>query len=156
MILDFGSQYTADRPARAPGQMFQGACADMALIREMAPAGIILSGGPASLSDADAPRCDPAVFEMGVPVLGICYGMQLMAQTFGGTVAPARKKEYGLCRVSLDTDSVLFKGLAPQCDCWNSHGLGDQPAEASPPPPDGHYPRRHGKAEKSCCAVPQG
>ncbi|MGI6696247.1 MAG: glutamine-hydrolyzing GMP synthase [Christensenellales bacterium] len=127
LILDFGSQYTqliARRVRQA--QVFSQVLpydADMARIREMAPAGIILSGGPASLSDADAPRCAPAVFEMGIPVLGICYGMQLMAQTFGGTVAPARKKEYGLRRVSLDTDSVLFKGLAPQCDCWNSHGL---------------------------------
>ncbi len=127
LILDFGSQYTqliARRVRQA--QVFSQVLpydADMVRIREMSPSGIILSGGPASLDEADAPRCDPAVFSLGVPVLGICYGMQLMASHFGGQVEKAEKKEYGLRQVKLDTDSELFKGLDPVCDCWNSHGL---------------------------------
>ena len=92
VVLDFGSQYTqliARRlrelsvyseiwPPDAPAEK----------IRAKRPAGIILSGGPKSVSDAGAPKCDAAVFDVGIPVLGICYGMQLMADTLGGTVAP--------------------------------------------------------------------
>ncbi len=99
VVLDFGSQYTqliARRlrelsvyseiwPPDAPAEK----------IRAQRPAGIILSGGPKSVSDAGAPKCDAAVFDVGIPVLGICYGMQLMADTLGGTVAPARQREFG-------------------------------------------------------------
>ena len=99
LVLDFGSQYTqliARRlrelsvyseiwPPDAPAER----------IRARAPAGIILSGGPKSVSDAGAPKCDPALFDLGRPVLGICYGMQLMADTLGGRVAPAPQREFG-------------------------------------------------------------
>ena len=127
VILDFGSQYTqliARRVRQA--QVFSQVLpyyADIQRIRELKPAGIILSGGPASLNEADAPRCDPEVFSLGVPVLGICYGMQLMAQHFGGAIAPASRKEYGQRPVQLNTDAALFLGLDAQCDCWNSHGI---------------------------------
>ncbi len=127
VILDFGSQYTQliarrVRQANVFSQVLPYS-ADIERIQALNPGGIILSGGPASLHEADAPRCDPAVFALGVPVMGICYGMQLMAQTLGGDVAPAQKKEYGLRPVRLETDSVLFKGLDAQCDCWMSHGI---------------------------------
>ncbi len=105
IVLDFGSQYTqliARRlrelsvyseiyPADTPAET----------IRARAPAGIILSGGPKSVSDPGAPRCDPALFDMGSPVLGICYGMQLMAQALGGSVVPAPQREFGHAMVSI-------------------------------------------------------
>src|SRR5579863_8826093 len=106
IVLDFGSQYTqliARRlrelsvyseiwPPDAPAEK----------IRARQPAGIILSGGPRSVSDPGAPTCDPALFDLGRPVLGICYGMQLMADTLGGRVAPAAQREFGHATVSID------------------------------------------------------
>ena len=127
VILDFGSQYTQliarrVRQANVFSHVLPYSAA-VGRIRELNPAGIILSGGPASLDEADAPRCDPEVFGLGLPVMGICYGMQLMAQSFGGSVTRAQKREYGLRQVRLDTGSMLFSGLEPLCDCWNSHGI---------------------------------
>ena len=127
VILDFGSQYTqliARRVRQA--QVFSQVLpydAPLERIRALNPGGIILSGGPASLEEEGAPRCDMGVFSLGLPVLGICYGMQLMAQAFGGGVARADKREYGLRRVTLEPAAELFRGLDRECDCWNSHGI---------------------------------
>ncbi|MDD4080312.1 MAG: glutamine-hydrolyzing GMP synthase [Eubacteriales bacterium] len=125
LIIDFGSQFTQliARRVRQAGVFSQVLPhnASIDTIREMEPCGIILSGGPASLEEATAPGCDPAVFGMGVPVLGICYGMQLMAHTLGGQVARSGKREYGLRQLSLDIKSALFSGLEAACNCWNSH-----------------------------------
>ena len=89
------------------------------------PAGIILSGGPRSVSDAGAPKCDPAVFDVGAPVLGICYGMQLMADTLGGTVEPAPHREFGHATVSVTgrgESAALFANVPEEIRVWASHG----------------------------------
>jgi GMP synthase (glutamine-hydrolysing) len=126
IVLDFGSQYTqliARRlrelsvysevwPPDAPAER----------IEARRPAGVILSGGPKSVSDKGAPRCDPALLEMGTPVLGICYGMQLMAETLGGKVAPAPQREYGHAQVTLTNRTALFKDVPDAFRVWASHG----------------------------------
>ena len=86
------------------------------------PVGIILSGGPKSVSDEGAPKCDPAVFGLGFPVLGICYGMQLMAHSLGGTVAPARQREFGHAAVTVTDPDPLFAGVPAEIRVWASHG----------------------------------
>ena len=134
IVLDFGSQYTqliARRlrelsvyseiwPPDTPAEK----------IRARAPVGVILSGGPKSVSDAGAPKCDPGVFELGVPVLGICYGMQLMAHTLGGRVAPAAHREFGHATIAVAEAAGLFAGVPPSITVWASHG--DFVAEAPP------------------------
>ena len=125
LILNFGSQFTqliARRVRQA--QVFSRvlSCeASLAEIKAQNPAGIILSGGPADVEEAGAPQADPGIFSLGIPVLGICYGMQLMATTLGSRVEKAQKGEYGLAQVSLDTSSQLFSGLKPHSDSWMSH-----------------------------------
>src|SRR6188508_1448932 len=98
IVLDFGSQYTQLIARRLRELSVYSEIwapeTPAAKIRARNPSGIILSGGPRSVSDAGAPRCDPALFESGLPVLGICYGMQLMAHTLGGRVAPAAHREF--------------------------------------------------------------
>ena len=160
LVLDFGSQYTqliARRlrelsiyaeiwPPNAPAEK----------IRARQPAGIILSGGPKSVSDAGAPKCDPALFALGSPVLGICYGMQLMADTLGGRVAPAPQREFGHATVRVNRanasgtgvpgprgpvgdvaavataadPAVLFTDVPSELRVWASHG----DLVAAPPP----------------------
>jgi GMP synthase (glutamine-hydrolysing) len=132
IVLDFGSQYTqliARRlrelsvysevwPPNTPAER----------IRAKRPVGIILSGGPKSVSDPGAPQCDPAVFDIGVPVLGICYGMQLMAHALGGRVEPAPQREFGhatvrVCQSAASGDAcVLFTGIPAEIRVWASHG----------------------------------
>jgi len=99
VILDFGGQYTQliarrVRECRVYSEVVPWSASSES-IKARRPSGIILSGGPASVTDADAPRCDPAIYELGVPVLGICYGMQLTAALLGGGVARAVEREYG-------------------------------------------------------------
>ncbi|MGB9628472.1 MAG: glutamine-hydrolyzing GMP synthase, partial [Thermodesulfobacteriota bacterium] len=94
-------------------------------IQSLSPKGLILSGGPASVYAKEAPRCDPRVFKMGIPILGICYGMQLIAHQLGGKVIPSEKREYGKAKLTLDHDGKLFKGIAKkgsQIQVWMSHG----------------------------------
>jgi GMP synthase (glutamine-hydrolysing) len=91
-------------------------------IRSHSPAGIVLSGGPCSVYDADAPNTDPRIFELGVPVLGICYGLQLMVHVLGGKVTPAKKREYGHAEVEIVAESELFSGLPKSLEVWMSHG----------------------------------
>ncbi len=129
IVLDFGSQYTqliARRlrelsvyseiwPPDTPAEK----------IRWRRPAGIVLSGGPKSVLDPGAPLCDPALFDLGSPVLGICYGMQLMAHSLGGTVAPAAHREFGHAGVRVDTKgpaAALFADVPPELRVWASHG----------------------------------
>ena len=126
VILDFGGQYTQliARRVRECGvySSVLPYTASVDDIKAEQPQGIILSGGPASVLDEDAPRIDPAVFQLGVPVLGICYGMQLMAYTLGGTVERGQQREYGRTRVMMDcTQRGLLADLSPESDCWMSH-----------------------------------
>jgi GMP synthase (glutamine-hydrolysing) len=125
-ILDYGSQVTQLIARRIREQKVYceiirfDTSADE--LKKRAPKGIILSGGPCSVPDADSPKCDPALFDLGIPILGICYGMQLTAHTLGGSVHRGAKAEYGKAMMTITKDSPLFKGLAPDIQVWMSHG----------------------------------
>jgi GMP synthase (glutamine-hydrolysing) len=126
VVLDFGAQYAqliarrirecrvyseimpCDRPA--------------AEILALRPKGIVLSGGPASVYEEGSPRCDPALFHAGVPMLGICYGMQLMAKELGGEVAPTQIREYGRTELVVEAGGDLLRGLGDHMIAWMSHG----------------------------------
>src|SRR5438552_2017434 len=99
LVLDFGSQYgqLIARRVREQSVFAQVVRHDLPTerIRALAPRGLILSGGPASVYEPRAPRCDPALFDLGIPVLGICYGMQLACQALGGEVQPSSRREFG-------------------------------------------------------------
>ncbi len=126
VILDFGGQYT-QLIARRVRECKVYSCvlpyqATLDEIRAEDPVGIILSGGPASVLDAGAPTIDPAIFELGVPVLGICYGMQLMAHLLGGQIERGQEREYGPAEVAMDDwQSALLNGMNPKSICWMSH-----------------------------------
>jgi len=125
-ILDFGSQYTQLIARRIREQNVFSAVlpcnAALEEIRGYAPVGIILSGGPSSVYDADAPPSDPRVLELGLPVLGICYGLHYMVHTLGGKVKPGAKREYGHAQVEVIEPSILFQGLPRELSVWMSHG----------------------------------
>ena len=92
-------------------------------IRQFAPSGIIFTGGPSTVYEEGAPKCDPAVFEMGVPVLGICYGQQLMTLMLGGTCKAGQVREYGKAELWHNSSSLLFEGVRQQSVCWMSHTI---------------------------------
>ena len=133
-VLDFGSQYSQLIARRIREQQVfsellpHGISA--ASLRERRPAGIILSGGPASVFDPGAPTCDPAIFDLGIPVLGICYGMQVTAQALGGRVRAGTRREYGRALVDVIAPDPLFTELPAELEVWMSHG--DQVAERPP------------------------
>jgi GMP synthase (glutamine-hydrolysing) len=126
LVLDFGSQYAQliARRVREQHVYCEIVRHDItaARIREIAPRGIILSGGPASVYDAGAPRCDPEIFRLGIPVLGICYGMQLACDALGGRVGRAASREYGRAVCEVVEADGLFAGVAPRTEVWMSHG----------------------------------
>jgi len=126
VVLDFGGQYTQLIARRIREQEVFSAIlpcsAPIEEIRRLNPAGIVLSGGPSSVYDSNAPVSDPRILEMGVPVLGICYGMHWLTQTLGGQVARAERREYGPGRLDVEHESKLFRGLPWQLKVWNSHG----------------------------------
>jgi GMP synthase (glutamine-hydrolysing) len=126
IVLDFGSQFTQliARRLRELGVYSEVWPPDAPLdkIRARDPVGIILSGGPKSVSDATAPKCDPAVYAIGRPVLGICYGMQLMADQLGGRVAPAASREFGHATVAISEPAALFANVPAELQVWASHG----------------------------------
>ncbi|MGN0753186.1 MAG: glutamine-hydrolyzing GMP synthase [Aristaeellaceae bacterium] len=125
LIIDFGGQYTQliARRVRECGVYSEilPYTAGLEEIRSADPLGVILSGGPASVLDADAPTIDPAVFSLGVPVLGICYGMQLMAHLLGGDIRRGDTREYGRTTVQVDDASGLLAGITGEITCWMSH-----------------------------------
>ena len=125
VILDFGGQYTQLIARRVrENHVYSEVLPWNTLIRDIAarhPAGVILSGGPASVCDPDAPHCDPAVYDLGVPVLGICYGMQLTAQLLCGRVERAADREYGRVTVRMNGPSPLLDGMKLESACWMSH-----------------------------------
>ena len=127
VVLDFGGQYTQLIARRVREQRVFSAILPCTVsvkeIRRLEPVGLILSGGPSSVYDRDAPKCDPVVLKMGVPVLGICYGMQWIAKEMGGKVEPAERREYGPAQLFIEkTKSELFKGFPWSMKIWNSHG----------------------------------
>src|SRR5438093_278012 len=124
-ILDFGSQYAQliARRVREQGVYSQLVRPDIpaAELRKMNARGLILSGGPSSVYEPDAPRCDPKVFDLGIPILGICYGMQLGAQILGGQVQPARAREFGRAKLHVTKcDDSLVRGLPADTTVWMS------------------------------------
>jgi GMP synthase (glutamine-hydrolysing) len=138
-ILDFGSQYAQliARRVREKGVYSELVRPDISLedLRKLKPKGIILSGGPSSVYEQGAPRCDPKIFELGVPVLGICYGMQLGAQILGGDVKPAKAREYGRAKLHVNPGKDPFLNGVPQdTTVWMSHGdqIHELPADFIP------------------------
>lgn len=126
IILDFGSQTTQliARRVRELGVFSEIWLPDTPAgkIRQHKPMGLILSGGPSSVYDTGAPLPDPNVFDLGIPILGICYGLQLMAHLQGGTVDHSDHREYGRTELSINSNSPLFKELEPVQTVWMSHG----------------------------------
>jgi len=126
LVLDFGGQYTQLIARRIRElQVFSAilpCTASSEEIRAHQPVGIVLSGGPSSVYDKDAPRCDQKALDLGVPVLGICYGMQWLARTLGGKVERAERREYGPACLRIGRGSKLFTGLPPTLKVWESHG----------------------------------
>ncbi len=126
LILDFGSQYTQViarriRECQVYSEIvrFDTQATEIGAVK---PNGIILSGGPASVYDKGAPQIDPGIFSLGIPVLGICYGVMLMAHHLGGQVVFTGRREYGAGMLHIKNGSELFDGLGKQLDVWNSHG----------------------------------
>ena len=134
IILDFGSQYTQLIARRLRELSVYSEIlpysASLEEVEAQAPVGIILSGGPRSISDSDAPRADSRLLELGVPVLGVCYGMQWMTDVLGGDVSHAHHREYGHVVIELDQSSSLFKKVPQRIQVWASHG----DAVTAPPP----------------------
>lgn len=138
LVLDFGSQFAQliARRVRDQNVYCEIVRHDIAIesIRARNPSALILSGGPSSVYEANAPKCDPRIFELGIPILGICYGMQLTAYTMGGSVKPCPAREYGRARLQISDMEKLFAGFPHEIDVWMSHG--DQVHDL----PDGFVP----------------
>jgi GMP synthase (glutamine-hydrolysing) len=126
VVLDFGAQYSQLIARRVREQNVFSVVlpcnTKVEEIKKQSPVGIILSGGPCSVYDKDAPSADPRVFELGLPVLGICYGLQFMAHALGGKVKAAKNREYGHAQVELLEQSELFSELPRNLEVWMSHG----------------------------------
>lgn len=126
LIIDFGSQYN-QLIARRVRELniycqIEPPTITAAQIQELAPEGIILSGGPASIYAEHSPKADPEIFKLGIPVLGICYGMQFMLYTLGGKIDGAEKGEYGFADLEVTDKSGLFMDFGSETQCWMSHG----------------------------------
>lgn len=126
LIIDFGSQFNQliARRVRENHVYCQIESPEISAkqVKELAPSGIILSGGPASIYEAGSPKMDPAVFDLGIPILGICYGMHFMISALGGKVKQAGRREYGFAELSITHQEDLFKGIPKTTRCWMSHG----------------------------------
>ena len=126
VILDFGSQYSELIARRVREtevySLVLGYTTTAQQLAQLAPKGIILSGGPSSVYEDGAPRCDPALWDLGIPVLGVCYGMQLMVQQLGGSVVAAGRAEYGKAPLYLDDPTDLLTNVAEGSTMWMSHG----------------------------------
>jgi GMP synthase (glutamine-hydrolysing) len=137
-VLDFGSQYAQliCRRVREQGVFSELCRPDISIedLQKLNPKGIILSGGPSSVYAEGAPKCDPRIFELGVPVLGICYGMQLGTQILGGSVKPAPSREFGRAHLKITSDHPFVAGLPQDTTVWMSHGdqVYDLPDEFEP------------------------
>src|SRR5437764_2205140 len=125
LILDFGSQFgqLIARRVRELNVFCQVVRHDVSAerVRELNPRGVILSGGPASVYEPGAPRCDPKLFDLDIPILGICYGMQLACQILGGDVKPAGSREFGRAHDRVQENDTLFAGVPDETIVWMSH-----------------------------------
>ncbi len=134
VILDFGSQYTQLIARRIREfnvfSVVLPCTVDLEQVSALKPKGVILSGGPCSVYDADAPVADEGVLALGIPVLGICYGLHFMMHHLGGKIEPAASHEYGYAKVNLIRETPLFAGLPGTMDVWMSHG--DHAAKLAP------------------------
>ncbi|MGD1046261.1 MAG: glutamine-hydrolyzing GMP synthase [Bacteroidota bacterium] len=148
LVLDFGSQYTQliARRVRELGVYSEIHPFSYSIehIQQLQPVGIILSGGPMSVYEKDAPKPDPGIFELGIPILGICYGLQLFADRFSGKVNSAARREYGKAVLQIDNHSDLFTGLDATTTVWMSHG------DALSQLPDGFEPIAHSHNAPIC------
>ncbi len=126
VILDFGSQYTQLIARRIREfnvfSVVLPCTVPLEQVTALKPLGIVLSGGPCSVYDAEAPAADPAVLGLGVPILGICYGLQFIAHHLGGKVESAASREYGRAEVEITRETALFRGLPATLEVWMSHG----------------------------------
>jgi GMP synthase (glutamine-hydrolysing) len=126
VILDFGSQYSELIARRVREtevfSLVMGYTTSAEELRALAPRGIILSGGPSSVYEAAAPLCDPALWDLGIPILGVCYGMQLMVQQLGGSVVAAGRAEYGKAPLHVDDPTDLLTNVEEGSTMWMSHG----------------------------------
>ena len=126
LVLDFGAQYAQLIARRVREQRVYCEIVRHAItadrVRELAPRGLILSGGPSSVYEHQAPKCDPELFRLGIPVLGICYGMQLACEVLGGRVTSAPAREFGRTALHITGFSQLFEGLPAETEVWMSHG----------------------------------
>src|SRR5712692_169488 len=170
VVLDFGGQYTQLIARRIREQQVFSAVlpcsSSIEEIRKLEPAGIVLSGGPSSVYDAEAPKCDPKVLALGIPVLGICYGMQWITHTLGGTVEKAERREYGRAHLKVEGQgqtekSELFAGVPESLRIWNSHGVGGGSRakdlrSAIPRGSEPHRARNRDAAKFSVSRVPSG
>jgi GMP synthase (glutamine-hydrolysing) len=126
LIIDFGSQFNQliARRVREGRVYCQVEPPDITIdrIRALNPEGIILSGGPGSIYEKNSPKADEAIFDLGIPILGICYGMHYMVDILGGKVIGTSKREYGFAALNIKNASGIFKGVVKQTACWMSHG----------------------------------
>ena len=134
LIIDFGSQYNQliARRVRENNVYCQIEPPDISIaaIKALKPEGIILSGGPASIYSKGAPRVDSGILKLGIPVLGICYGLHYMVDSLGGKVLGSNKREYGFAELLVKKQKGIFNGVTKKTQCWMSHGdsIGALPA----------------------------
>ncbi|MDY6836762.1 MAG: glutamine-hydrolyzing GMP synthase [Thermodesulfobacteriota bacterium] len=126
LIIDFGSQYNQLIARRVREEhvycQIEPPWISIDQIKALAPKGIILSGGPASIYEENSPKADRAIFDLGVPILGICYGMQYMVDVLGGKVKRAQQREYGFAKLQIKDSTGIFQGVSKETKCWMSHG----------------------------------
>jgi GMP synthase (glutamine-hydrolysing) len=138
LVLDFGGQYAQLIARRVREQNVYCEIVRHSIRPEQVmshgPSGLILSGGPASVYEADAPRCDAGIFRLGIPVLGICYGMHIVCDALGGSVENTPAREFGRAKCEVTTESELFEGIPDETEVWMSHG--DQVSQV----PEGFLP----------------
>ena len=125
LVLDFGGQYNQLIARRVRScnvycevRPYTLSASD---VKKLNPKGIIFTGGPSGVFDENAPKCSEEIFNMGIPILGICYGMQLMGHILGGEVAPSDIREYGKTDLKINGASKIFDGLDTETVCWMSH-----------------------------------
>ncbi|MGD2186701.1 MAG: glutamine-hydrolyzing GMP synthase [Desulfobacterales bacterium] len=126
LIIDFGSQYNQLIARRVRENhvycQIEPPTIKAGTIKRLNPDGMILSGGPSSIYEKNSPKIDPAVFKLGIPVLGICYGMHFMMSVLGGTVKRAGRREYGFAELQIKRQAGVFEGIHKKTQCWMSHG----------------------------------